>query len=68
MTTFTIELDDKLAQELKQRAAGQSVAPEVWMQARLSEIIEREQQNHPDVTSAADYVLQKNAELYRRLA
>jgi predicted transcriptional regulator len=68
MTTFTIELDDKVAQELKQRAAGQSVAPEVWLQERLSEIIEREQQNHSDVASAADYILQKNAELYRRLA
>ena len=70
MTTFTIELDDNLAQQLEQRArqlhisAGQMAADGLrsFLQSAPTTVSDAEFQ------AVAERALEKNAELYRRLA
>lgn len=65
MASITLELSDSQLQKLQDLAALYGVTLEVllkiglddWLSAQTSEFVE-----------SADYVLQKNAELYRRLA
>ncbi len=65
MTTITISLPDDRLSKLKQRAEQAGVAPEELLRAGVEEWLSR---SEPNFSEAADYVLTKNAELYRRLA
>jgi hypothetical protein len=65
MTTITIPLSEDQLEQLKARAQEVGVAPEELARAGLEEWLNRP---HDDFLRAARYVLQKNAELYRRLA
>ncbi len=64
MTTVTIPLDETRLQQLEYAAqqAGRSV--EDVIQQSIDDYLARRR----EFTKAADYVLNKNAELYRRLA
>jgi len=65
MPSITLELSDNQLQKLQELATLYGVTLEVllkiglddWLNSQTNEFVE-----------AADYVLQKNAELYRRLA
>lgn len=65
MTTITITLPDDRLLKLKERATRFSVSPEELVRVSIEELLSR-----PDEAfqSAVNYVLKKNAELYRRLA
>jgi predicted transcriptional regulator len=65
MTTITITLPDDRLHKLKEIAARFQVTPEELARVGIEELLGR-----PDdaFQQAADYVLKKNAELYRRLA
>lgn len=65
MTTITITIPDDRLRKLQEIAARLQVAPEDLVRVSLEELLTR-----PDETfqRAAHYVLQKNADLYRRLA
>jgi hypothetical protein len=64
MTKFAIELEEDRAQQLKQRAEKSGLAPEDLLRARVESWLDDEK----TFEAAANYVLKKNAELYRRLA
>jgi hypothetical protein len=65
MTTLTITLPEDLLQQLKERAAQLRVAPEELVRASIEELL-----THPEeeFQRALSYVLNKNTDLYRRLA
>lgn len=65
MTTLTISISEERLQKLKAVAARYKVEPEELIQISIDELI-----NQPEKTvlDAIDYVLRKNADLYRRLA
>jgi len=65
MTTITITLPDDRLLKLKERATRLSVSPEELVRVSIEELLSR-----PDEAfqRAVNYVLEKNAELYRRLA
>jgi len=65
MTTITITLPDDRLLKLKERANRFSVSPEELVRVSIEELLSR-----PDEAfqRAVNYVLKKNAELYRRLA
>ena len=65
MSAITIENSDERLRKLREVAARLGVSPEELVRASLDELLAR-----PDdeFERAADYVLEKNAELYRRLA
>ena len=65
MTTITISLPDDRLQKLREIATRFSVAPEELVRVSIEELL-----THPeeDFRRALEYVLSKNAELYRRLA
>lgn len=65
MTTITITLPDDRLLELKERATRFSISPEELVRVSIEELLSR-----PDEAfqRAVNYVLEKNAELYRRLA
>ncbi|MBY0523517.1 MAG: DNA-binding protein [Gemmataceae bacterium] len=65
MTTISIPLSDDGARRLHEMAREASVSPEELVRASVEQWL-----SHPkeDFVSAANYVLRKNAELYRRLA
>lgn len=65
MTTITITLPDDRLQQLKEIASRFKVAPEELVRASVEELLARPED---DFQRALDYVLRKNAELYRRLA
>jgi antitoxin FitA len=65
MSTFTIELPDEQARRLRELAAEAGVAPEHLVSAGLAEWLGRSETSFAE---AAEYVLNKNRELYRRLA
>jgi antitoxin FitA len=65
MTPITILLSDDQWNRLKSLADRIGVPPEDVVRAGLDEWLSRPEQ---DFAPAADYVLRKNAELYRRLA
>jgi hypothetical protein len=65
MTTISIPLSDEQLVRLKALADKAGVTPEDLARARLEEWLQRPDE---DFLRAARYVLQKNAELYRRLA
>jgi predicted transcriptional regulator len=65
MTTITIPLSDDRMRRLKELAEEAGLTPEEMIRASLEEWLSRPKE---DFARAADYVLRKNAELYRRLA
>ena len=65
MTTITIPLTDDRLQRLRSLAEQLGISPEELARAVLEDWFARPS---ADFQKAADYVLRKNAELYRRLA
>jgi hypothetical protein len=65
MTTITITLPDDRLLKLKERATRLSVSPEELVRVSIEELLSR-----PDEAfqRAVNYVIEKNVELYRRLA
>jgi hypothetical protein len=65
LTTLEIPISEERLEKLKAVAKRQQVAPEELIQLTIDELIKRPEQEIIDVM---DYVLRKNADLYRRLA
>jgi antitoxin FitA len=65
MGTITIALSEERLRRLKELAEEAQVAPEEFVRASVEEWLRRPKE---DFARAADYVLRKHAELYRRLA
>jgi predicted transcriptional regulator len=65
MTTITITLTDERLQKLREIATRFQVAPEELVRVSVEELLTRPEE---DFRRALDYVLNKNAELYRQLA
>jgi len=65
MTSITISLPEDRLAKLREIAARLNVTPEELARVGIEELLTR-----PDETfkQAAEYVLRKNSELYRRLA
>ena len=65
MTTITIQVPSDRFLKLKEMADRLQVTPEQLVRANVEDLLA---QPDADVQSALSYVLEKNAELYRRLA
>jgi hypothetical protein len=65
MATITIGLPDERALRLKEMAARFGISPEELVRVSVEELLARPDEEFERVM---DYVLKKNAELYRRLA
>ena len=65
MTTITITLSDDRLLRLKEVAERLGVSPEELARVSIEEFLAQPEETF---MQAADYVLKKNAELYRRLA
>lgn len=65
MASITIDLSDSQFQKLQDLASVHGIAIEVLLKASLEDWLNLQK---GDFVNAADYVLEKNAELYRRLA
>ena len=68
MTTIAITLDDEMAARLRERAENMGVAPEDWARVKLAEQLEEPAELGEDFEKITARILDKNAELYRRLA
>jgi predicted transcriptional regulator len=65
VASITIDLSDSQFQKLQNLARVHGIATEVLLKASLEDWLNLQK---GDFVNAADYVLAKNAELYRRLA
>jgi hypothetical protein len=65
MTMITIPLSDERLAQLRLWAEQAGLAPEEFLRRRVEQLLGRPDEQF---RQAADYVLQKNAELYRRLS
>ncbi|CAG0936911.1 hypothetical protein TFLX_05808 [Thermoflexales bacterium] len=65
MTTITISISDDRMQKLRERASQFQVAPEELVRIGLDDLLARPEE---DFRQALEYVLNKNADLYQRLA
>lgn len=65
MTTMTLQLDDVRADALRKKAERVGLEPEQLLRASVDDLIA---QPDVDFDQAANRVLSKNHELYRRLA
>jgi predicted transcriptional regulator len=65
MTSITIPLSDERAARLRVWAEEAGLPPEEFLRRRVEQLLDRPDQQFQ---KAADHLLQKNAELYRRLA
>ena len=65
MSTLTVELTDERMQALRAAAERLGVAPEDLVRVSIDDLLALPA---ADFRVAADYLLKKNAELYRRLA
>ena len=65
MTTITVAISEDRLERLRELARRAGVTPEDIARTGLEEWLS---QRGEDFAQAAQYVLQKNAELYRRLA
>ena len=65
MTSITIDLSDSQLEKLRDLAAMYDIAPEFLLNVSLEDWLNSQKSEFVD---AADYVLTKNTELYRRLA
>jgi hypothetical protein len=65
MTTITIPLSEERLTQLRKWAAQAGLPPEEFLRCRVEQLLDRPDEQF---RQAAAYVMQKNAELYRRLA
>jgi antitoxin FitA len=65
MTSITIDIADDRFKKLHQLAQERGMSPEALLQTSVDTLLS---DTKTELTQAANYVLQKNAELYRRLA
>jgi predicted transcriptional regulator len=65
MNTLSINLPDEFLQKLKEVAIRYQVTPEELVLASIEEFLSRPEETFQ---MALEYVLKKNADLYRRLA
>ena len=65
MPTITVALPEERLTELTEMARRLGVVPEELVRVSIEELLTRPEE---DFEQAVDYVLTKNAELYRRLA
>jgi antitoxin FitA len=65
MASITIDISDSQMQRLQNLAQQHGISPEALLYSSLENLLN---QPDPEFANAADYVLSKNAELYRRLA
>jgi hypothetical protein len=65
MTTITIPLSEERVAQLRIWAEQAGLPPEEFLRRRVEQLLDRPDEQF---RQAASYVLQKNAELYRRLA
>ncbi len=65
MASITIDLSDSQFQKLQNLAKVHGIAIELLLKASLEDWLSLQKD---DFVNAADYVVAKNAELYRRLA
>ncbi|MBD0370483.1 MAG: DNA-binding protein [Pyrinomonadaceae bacterium] len=65
MSSITINLTDEHLKRLREIAARLGIPPEEPARVGIEELIAQPDEKF---NSAADYVLKKNADLYRRLA
>jgi hypothetical protein len=65
MSSITIDLPNHQLARLREIAARLGVSPEELARAGIEELLAQPEEKFE---RAADYVLKKNAELYRRLA
>ena len=65
MINITVAVPEEHLEKLQEVAARFSTTPEVLVRASIEELL-----SHPDESfqRTVDYVMQKNADLYRRLA
>ena len=65
MINITISISDDRMQKLREKASRFQVAPEDLVRASLEDLLALPEEHF---RQALEYVLSKNAELYRRLA
>jgi DNA-binding phage protein len=65
MTTLTIQLPEESLQKLKDRAKASGLEPEEFVQNYIENWLAASDE---EFEAASRYVIQKNSELYRRLA
>jgi hypothetical protein len=65
MTTISIPLSDERLAQLKHWAEQAGLAPEEFLRRRVDQLLDKQDEQF---LQAAAHVMQKNAELYRRLA
>ncbi|MCC6298037.1 MAG: DNA-binding protein [Anaerolineales bacterium] len=65
MTTITIELPNERLQKLQEMAAKFGVSTEELVRVSVEDMLTQPEEQF---RQAAEYVLKKNSELYRRLA
>jgi hypothetical protein len=65
MTTIAIPLSDERAAQLRLWAQQAGLAPEEFLRRRVEQLLDRPDEQF---RQAAAYVLEKNADLYKRLA
>ncbi|MGZ9223690.1 MAG: DNA-binding protein [Anaerolineales bacterium] len=65
MVSYTISLSEKQSQQLREIADQYHIAPEELVRASIEDLLTRPQS---EFQTALEYVLKKNAELYKRLA
>lgn len=65
MTSITISLPDDKLQKIKQLALELGISPEEFLQVFITDWLDS---SSNDFVQASQYVLDKNAELYKRLA
>jgi len=65
MSSITVALPEERLEKLNEMARQLGVVPEELVRVSIEELLTRPE---PDFEQVVDYVLKKNAELYRRLA
>ena len=65
MSTITVSLPDERLHALKELSTRLSVSPEELVRVSIEELVSRPEEAFK---RAVDYVLEKNAKLYQRLA
>ena len=64
MATITINISEEQLQKLQELAQQSNISTEQLLSASLEDLLNRRQ---GEFTQAANYVIQKNAQLYQRL-
>ncbi len=65
MTDITISMSEDRMKQLREKAIHFQVAPEDLLRVSLEDVLARPEE---DLRQALEYVLNKNTELYQRLA